>query len=125
MHRVDGRHPDDPDPVESSKVVAAYTLAAIGVVLSPFVGGAIPAVLALVLARQAEDDIRASEGFLLGASRLPRIRRVAWVALGIAAAVVLLILLVHIIDLARGAGGPTFGRDIAYPLAEHAFRELR
>lgn len=109
------RHPDDPEPVESTKIVGARLLAAIGIALSPFVGGVIPALIALLLARQAEADIRASEGFLLGASRLPQIRRLAWTALGIAAAVVIAALLVWIIALARSAGGPVYDGNIALP----------
>ncbi|GAB3646297.1 hypothetical protein [Glycomyces tarimensis] len=110
------RHPDDPDPVESTKVVAAFTLAVLAVVFSPFVGGAIPALLALMLARQAEADIRASEGFLLGAGRLPRIRRLAWIALGIAAAAVIAMLLVWAIAAARSAGDTSYNPDIAAAL---------
>lgn len=106
------RHPDDPEPVESTKLVAARMLAGLGFALSPFVGGAVPAVAALILARQAEADIRASEGFLLGGSRLPVIRRTAWIALGIAGAVVVAAVLVWVIDLARSAGQPTYGGDV-------------
>jgi (hydroxyamino)benzene mutase len=107
------RHPDDPEPVESTKVVAARLLAAVGVALSPFVGGAIPALIALMLARQAEADIRASEGFLLGASRLPLIRRLAWIALGIATAVVVAGLLLWVLSLARAAGDPSYDGGVA------------
>lgn len=109
------RHPDDPEPVESTKLVAARLLAGVGVALSPFVGGAIPAWIALMLARQAEDDIRASEGFLLGASQLLSVRRTARIALVIAAAVVLAALLVWVVGLARDAGRPAFEGDIALP----------
>ncbi|GAB4008478.1 hypothetical protein GCM10029992_64940 [Glycomyces albus] len=107
------RHPDDPEPVESTKIVAAHTLAAIGLVLSPFIGGAIPALVALMLARQAEAEVRESEGFLLGGRKLARIRKLAWIAIGVAAAVVIAILLVTVVDLARSAGQPSFEGDFA------------
>ncbi|MFB9660861.1 hypothetical protein ACFQS3_16095 [Glycomyces mayteni] len=107
------RHPDDPEPVESTKVVAARMLAGVGAALSVFVGGAVPAVIALMLARQAEADIRASEGFLLGASRLPGIRRTAWAALGIAGAVVVAALLVWVVAMARSAGQEPYGGGVA------------
>ncbi|MDN3238930.1 hypothetical protein [Glycomyces tritici] len=114
VQRVFGvRHPDDPEPVESTKIVAARLLAAVGVALSPFVGGAIPALIALMLARQAEADIRASEGFLLGASRLPLVRRLSWIAIGIASAVVVAGLLIWIVSLARAAGGPGYDGGVA------------
>lgn len=105
------RHPDDPEPVESTKVVAAHTLAAIALVLSPFVGGAIPALIALILVRQAEADIRESEGFLLGGRKLVRIRKLAWFAIAVAAAVVIAILLVTVVDLARTVNQPSFDGD--------------
>ncbi|WP_091039810.1 hypothetical protein [Glycomyces harbinensis] len=99
--------------MESTKLVAARLLAGVGVALSPFVGGAIPALIALMLARQAEADIRESEGFLLGASRLPSIRRTAWAALAIAGAVVIAGLLVWVVGIARAAGDPSYGGDVA------------
>jgi hydroxylaminobenzene mutase len=107
------RHPDDPEPVESTKVVAARMLAGVGAALSVFVGGVVPAVIALMLARQAEADIRASEGFLLGASRLPGIRRTAWAAIGIAGAIVVAALLVWVLGMARSAGQVPYGGDVA------------
>jgi hypothetical protein len=107
------RHPDDPDPVESTKIVGARMLASIGIALSPFVGGAIPALIALLLARQAEADIRASEGFLTGASRLPGIRRLSYLALGIAAAICTAVLLWWVIGLARSAGDASYVGDVA------------
>lgn len=107
------RHPDDPEPVESTKVVAARLLAGVGVALSLFVGGAIPAFIALMLARQAEADIRASEGFLLGGSRLAGIRRLSWIAIGISAAVVVAALLFWVLELARTAGGPSYDGGVA------------
>ncbi|WP_133884397.1 hypothetical protein [Glycomyces sp. NRRL B-16210] len=108
------RHPDDPEPVESTKLVAARLLAGVAVALSPFIGGAIPALIALMLARQAEADIRASEGFLLGASQLASVRRLSRIALLITAAVILAALLVWVIGLARHAGAPTYGGDVAH-----------
>ncbi|GAA2292457.1 hypothetical protein GCM10009853_055400 [Glycomyces scopariae] len=107
------RHPDDPEPVESTKVVAARMLAGVGAALSVFVGGVIPAVIALMLARQAEADIRASEGFLLGASRLPAIRRTAWTAIGIAGAVAVAALLLWVLAMARASGQAPYGGDVA------------
>ncbi|GAA1678072.1 hypothetical protein GCM10009830_26290 [Glycomyces endophyticus] len=107
------RHPDDPEPVESTKVVAARMLAGVGAALSVFVGGAVPAVIALMLARQAEADIRASEGFLLGASRLPGIRRTAWTAIGVAGAVVVAALLLWVLAMARASGQAPYGGDVA------------
>ncbi|MEU6859792.1 hypothetical protein AB0B28_13085 [Glycomyces sp. NPDC046736] len=99
--------------MESTKLVAARLLAGVGVALSVFVGGVIPAVVALVLAKQAEADILASEGFLTGGSRLAAVRRTAWVAIGIAAGVVVVMLLVWVLALARDAGGAEYGGNVA------------
>ncbi|QSB04547.1 hypothetical protein [Natronoglycomyces albus] len=108
IHATSQRHPVDPDPVPSSKVIAAFVLAGVGLCLAPFVGGAIPASFALVLARQAERDIRDSDGWLLGAAKLRRIRALAWTALGLAATVLVIGLLIWVISLASGAGQPQF-----------------
>ncbi|MGH8876201.1 MAG: hypothetical protein ACRD0P_02490 [Stackebrandtia sp.] len=67
----------------STKAAAAYGLSVLALVTAPFIGGVIPAVLALRLCGQADADIAASEGFLLGAARSRRARRFAYLALGI------------------------------------------
>ncbi|THV35641.1 hypothetical protein [Glycomyces buryatensis] len=114
QHAGGVRHPDDPEPVESSKVVAAQMLAGIGVALSLFVGGVVPAIMALILASQAERDIAASGGFLLGAGKLRRIRKLAWIAIGIAGAIVLAVVLVWIVGMARSAGQTSYDGDVAF-----------
>lgn len=86
------RHPRDPDPVPSTKAAAAYSLSLVALLTAPFLGGVIPAVLALWLADQADAEIAESEGFLLGAKRSGQARRLARLALGIAAFVVLALL---------------------------------
>lgn len=44
---------------------------------------------------------------------MPLVRRLSWIAIGIAAAVVVAGLLVWVISLARAAGDPGYGGDIA------------
>lgn len=108
---LSGRHPEDPEPITDTKIVAAQVLAVTGLVLSPFVGGVVPALFALVLAKQAERDIRDSEGWLLGACKLRRIRRIARIALGIVAGVIIVAILLGVIAMAVGAGMPEFDGD--------------
>ncbi|HZE37646.1 MAG TPA: hypothetical protein VE172_02440 [Stackebrandtia sp.] len=83
------RHPRDPEPVPSTKAAAAFTLSVVAVITSPFLGGVIPAALALRLSAQASSDIAASEGFLLGAKRCLRARRLAYIAFSVAVFTVL------------------------------------
>ena len=66
------RHPADPAPVRDTKAVAAYVLGWIALVTAPLVGGLVPAVLALSLARQARTDIEAGDGWRTGANLVNR-----------------------------------------------------
>lgn len=90
---VAARHPRDPDPVPSTKAFTAFVLSIVAVVLAPFFGGVLPALIVLRLSAQAQTDIEASEGFLLGAARCRKARRLAWIALAITAAVVVALIL--------------------------------
>ncbi|GAA4908112.1 hypothetical protein LX16_3106 [Stackebrandtia albiflava] len=98
------RHPADPEPVPSTKAAAAYALGIVAVVTSPFVGGVIPALLALRIATQADAEIAHSEGFLLGAAKSRRARRLAWIAVAVACFVVAAWLVWWIFQLAVDAG---------------------
>ena len=98
------RHPADPDPVPSTKAAAALALSLIALVTSPFIGGVIPAIIALRLAGQADADIAASDGFLLGAARSRRARNLARIALAITALLIVLALVWWVFRLA--AAGP-------------------
>lgn len=106
------RHPADPEPVPSTKTAAAMTLAVVAVITAPMIGGVVPALFALWLAAQAKADIVASEGFLLGASKLRRIRRLAYIALGIAALVLVFAIVWWVFGLARDAGGTDFAPEV-------------
>ena len=99
------RHPADPDPVPSTKAAAAYSLSVLALILSPIIGGVIPAVLALRLAGQADAEIAHSKGFLLGAAKSRRARRLSHVAFGVAGFVVAAWLVWWVFRLAATAGG--------------------
>ncbi|TDC61590.1 hypothetical protein E1258_10920 [Micromonospora sp. KC207] len=103
------RHPFDPDPVRSSKARAVFALGLMGALTGLFVGGVVPATLALVLARQARREAYASGGFLTGAAWLRRGERLAWTGLVLVAATVVVAL---VVGLVRMAGAP-FGHDYA------------
>jgi (hydroxyamino)benzene mutase len=95
------RHPDDPEPVADSKATAAYGLGVLAVVTGLAVGGVVPATIALLLARQAQDDLATGAGWRTGAGRIRLARRLAWI--GIAMAVVTLVTVATLV-LLQGAG---------------------
>src|SRR2546430_17163860 len=65
------RHPLDPDPVRSTKAAAVLALGIVAALTGFFLGGLVPATLALLLARQARAEQVAAAGFLTG-GRGPR-----------------------------------------------------
>jgi hypothetical protein len=79
------RHPLDPEPVRSTKATAVLVLGVIALVTGPLVGGMVPAVVGLTLARAARADLVAGRGYLTGAERLRRGEILALVGLGLAA----------------------------------------
>jgi len=79
------RHPDDPEPIRDSKAVTAYVLGWIALVSGPLIGGIVPAMLALCLARQARVEIAEADGWRTGGRLVTHSRLLAWTALGLAA----------------------------------------
>jgi hypothetical protein len=82
------RHERDPDPVRSSKATAVYALGVVAVLTGPFVGGLIPAVLALLLAREVRTDLHAAGGYLVGTRRYERGVALAWTGIVLALAAI-------------------------------------
>lgn len=103
--REAARHPADPDPVPSTKAAAAYALSILALVLSPVIGGVIPAVLALRLAKEADAEIAHSQGFLLGAAKSGKARRFSYIAFGVASFMTAVWLVWWVFRLAASAGG--------------------
>jgi hypothetical protein len=103
------RHPLDPDPVRSTKARAVFALGLMAALTGLFVGGMVPATLALALSRQARREAYASRGFLTGADMLRRGERLAWVGLVLAAAVLVAALVIGVVRLAEGP----YGHDYA------------
>jgi hypothetical protein len=100
------RHPLDPDPVRSTKAVAVLTLGVIALPLALVVAGAVPAALALLLARDTEAEMRASAGFLTGGRLLLLGVRLARIALLLVVAVVLLWIVLELFRSGGSGGGP-------------------
>jgi hydroxylaminobenzene mutase len=106
------RHPLDPDPVRSTKAGAVFGLGLVGALTGPFVGGIVPASIALLMARQARREAYASGGYLTGGDWVRRGERLAWagVLLGVTALVVAVV--IGIFDFAGSPGGPDFAPTV-------------
>ena len=103
------RHPLDPDPARATKARAVFALGLLGALTGLFVGGVVPATVALLLARQARREAYASGGFLTGGAWLRRGERLAWTGLVLAAVSVVAAVVIGVVRLA----GAPFGHD--YP----------
>jgi hypothetical protein len=104
MTTAPGRHPLDPEPVGSTKSRAVLALGVIALLTGPFVGGVVPATLALTLARQARRDAYAAGGYLTGAARIDRGERLAWAGLVLAGASLVVAAIVALLNWAGSPG---------------------
>jgi hypothetical protein len=105
------RHPADPDPVRSSKATAVYILGVVAVLTGPFVGGVIPATIALLLAREARADLIAAEGYLVGTRRYERGVRLAWAGIVLAVAAIV-VTVIRALYLWAATGGVDFAPTV-------------
>ncbi|MGC5022165.1 hypothetical protein [Micromonospora sp. DT47] len=103
------RHPLDPDPARATKARAVFALGLIGALTGLFIGGVVPATVALQLARQARREAYASGGFLTGAAWLRRGELLAWTGLVLVAVAVVTLVVIGVVRLADAP----FGRDFA------------
>ena len=74
-----------------------------------FVGGVVPATVAVMLARQARRQAYASGGYLTGVAWLRRGERLAWVGIALAATTLVIAVVIGVVHLA----GSPLGRDYA------------
>jgi (hydroxyamino)benzene mutase len=98
------RHPLDPDPVRSTKAGAVLALGITAAVTGFFVGGLVPATLALVLARQGRAEMVASGGFLTGGRALRAGVALAWVGICLAATALVIATIIGLLHMAHGSG---------------------
>ncbi|MBB2945370.1 hypothetical protein FB565_005103 [Actinoplanes lutulentus] len=105
---VPARHPMDPDPVASTKSRAVFVLGLVGLLTGVFVGGVVPATLALLLARQAHREAYAAGGYLTGSAWILRGRRLAWAGLVLALTSLVVAVIVALLHLATAPGGQDF-----------------
>ena len=96
----------------SSKAKAVLTLGVVGALTGALVGGAVPATLALLLAREASADLRAADGYLVGARRIRTGIVLSWVGIVLAIGALVALSIVGLLTLAGGAGGHDFAPGV-------------
>ncbi|MEV1290102.1 hypothetical protein [Micromonospora sp. NPDC049679] len=106
------RHPLDPDPVRSTKARAVFLLGLVAALTGLFVGGIVPATIALTLARQARREAYASGGYLTGAAWLARGERLAWVGIVLTATAIVVAAVVGLFHLATAPVGQDFAPTV-------------
>jgi hydroxylaminobenzene mutase len=94
----------DPDTEPSTKARAVFALGLIGLLTGPFVGGVVPATLALLLARGASREAYASRGYLTGSALIRRGRRLAWTGLVLALTALVVATIAGLLHLASKSG---------------------
>jgi len=107
-----GRHPLDPEPVRSTKARVAFALGVVALLTGPFVGGLVPATVALLLVRQARREAYAARGFLTGGAWLRRGERLAWTGLVLAVAALVTAVVIGLLHLAQTPVGQDFDSNI-------------
>ncbi|HEY2671433.1 MAG TPA: hypothetical protein VGJ07_13810 [Rugosimonospora sp.] len=105
------RHPLDPDPVPSTKALAVLALGIVAAVTGFFIGGIIPATIALLLARDARREMSAARGFLSGGRRIRIGVALAWVGIVLAACAVVVAAIVGLLH-AAGSGSANYAPNV-------------
>jgi len=98
----------DPDPAPSSKARAVFALGLVGFLTGAFVGGVIPATVALLLARQSARQAYVADGYLTGSAWVRRGRRLAWAGIILALTTLVIAAIAGLLHLAGSPGGPDF-----------------
>jgi len=101
--RAVARHPQDPDPVRATKARGVLALGIVALCTAVTVGGLIPALLALSLARQCRAEMRAAQGFLTGGRLVVVGERLAWLSIVVVAAVLVVLAVSGVLRLAPGS----------------------
>jgi (hydroxyamino)benzene mutase len=106
------RHPLDPEPARASKAPAVFALGLVAALTGIFVGGLVPATLALLLARQAKREMYAARGFLTGGQLVRRGERLAWAGISLAAAAIVAAVVIAVYRFASAPVGQDFGPGV-------------
>ena len=106
------RHPLDPDPVRSTKAGAVFGLGLVGALTGLFVGGIVPASIALLMARQARREAYASGGYLTGSVWVRRGELLAWAGVVLCLTALVIAVVIGIFDFAGSPVGPDFSPTV-------------
>jgi hydroxylaminobenzene mutase len=106
---VPTRHPLDPEPAPSSKARAVFALGLTAFLTGAFIGGVIPATIALLLARQVRRQAYLSGGYLTGSAWVRRGQRLAWAGIVLALTALVVAVITGLLHYANSPGGPDFG----------------
>ncbi|MEV6299266.1 hypothetical protein AB0M02_07680 [Actinoplanes sp. NPDC051861] len=98
----------DPDPAPATKARAVFALGLVGLLTGVFVGGVIPATIALLMARQAHRQAYEAGGYLTGSVWIQRGRRLAWCGLVLALTSLVVAVIAGLLHLATAPGGQDF-----------------
>jgi hydroxylaminobenzene mutase len=102
------RHPLDPEPTRCTKAGAVLALGIVGAVTGFLIGGAIPATIALLLARSARADMIEAKGYLTGVRMIRVGTRLAWLGIVLAVAAVVVASVIGILHLGEARSGSHF-----------------
>jgi hypothetical protein len=106
------RHPLDPEPMRSTKAGTVFALGLVALLTGPFVGGLVPASIAITLARQARREAYHSGGYLTGAAWLARGEKLAWAGVALAATSLVVAVVIGVVDFAGAPGGQDFAPGV-------------
>jgi hydroxylaminobenzene mutase len=106
------RHPLDPEPVRSTKAGTVFALGLVALLTGAFVGGLVPASIAIVLAGQARREAYQSGGYLTGAAWLRRGEKLAWTGVALAATSLVIAVVIGVVDFAGDPTGQDFGPGV-------------
>jgi len=98
----------DPEPAPSSKARAVFALGLVAFLTGAFVGGVIPATIALLLANQARRQAYAAGGYLTGAAWVRRGQRLAWAGIVLALTALVVASIAGLLHFAAAPGGQDF-----------------
>jgi hypothetical protein len=101
-----------PRPRVSSQAAWSLALGIVGLVLSPFMGGALPGLLAVWLARSAEVQIGDSHGWLTGSGQARVGRILGWASVLLAVAVAVALTVTWLLRFGAAGSSPTYPGEV-------------
>lgn len=98
--------------MRSTKAGTVFALGLVALLTGAFVGGLVPASIAIALARQARREAYHSGGYLTGAVWLRRGEKLAWAGVALAATAVVVAIVIGVVDFAGRPAGHDFAPGV-------------